>query len=303
MIPDQVVAKLLAALTRATGVDVVRREPIQVWQLSGVERLHLRGGTTVVFKYATVPFTHEGRTLTYLAAHGVPVPLVHGSAIIENTLGMLMEDLGPAVREANEHDAAVAAAKLHAIGPSPGLVTLDESTLRTLPARSLAHVQQLGGSGILADARSLALLFHTLSRVAADRVAGANLAPFSTCHSELHPTSVHITEHGWHLLDLAKAFNGPSVLDLATWHGTRNAPDPPRLRSLLTRYVQAGGHPHALSDRAGLPAETWALAWHRIWAAETLLHQATIASDQPALGLIDVIRRQASTALELLKIR
>ncbi|RKR88425.1 phosphotransferase family enzyme [Micromonospora pisi] len=302
MIADYVVTALLAALTDNAGFDVVRREWIRVWQLSGVERLHLTGGATLVFKYAAGPFANEDRTLRYLAAHGVPVPRVRGSATIENTLGMLIEDLGPATREANEDDAAIAAARLHNLDPAPGLATLDETTLRALPARSLGHIHHLRDNGRLTDARKLAQLFHALNSIAPTRAAGADLAPFGICHSELHPTSLHITDHGWHLLDVAKAFNGPGILDLATWHGTRNPADPPRLRRLLTRYVQAGGNPHALTNRAGLPAETWALAWHRIWAAEALLHQTTITTDQtgPEQGTIDAIQRQATGALELL---
>jgi len=36
---------------------------------------------------------------------------------------------------------------------------------------------------------------------------------------------------------------------------------------LIERYVQTGGHPTALEDRGGLPAEHWALGWHRGQAA------------------------------------
>lgn len=303
MITDQVTNALLAALTQAAGIEVVRRKPIRIWQLSGVERLHLADDTTIVFKYATHPFTNEGHTLRHLDAHSIPVPQVHGSVTIDDTLGMLIEDLGPATRDASENDAAVAAARLHALDPAPGLTTLDDTALRSLPARSLAHIERLTDTGQITGERNLTPLFQALKRAAGRPTADAEIPPFGICHSELHPTSLHITRHGWHLLDVAKAFNGPGILDLATWHGTRNPPDPPRLRCLLNHYVHAGGHPYALRDRAGLPAETWALTWHRIWAAETLLHQATLATDNPSAETLDAIQRQATAALELLDTR
>jgi hypothetical protein len=66
----------------------------------------------------------------------------------------------------------------------------------------------------------------------------------------------------------ARAFHGPGLLDLASWHGTTTAPDPQATAALITAYVQAGGHPAALDERAGLPPEQWVLGWHRIWAAD-----------------------------------
>ncbi|MFY1683740.1 phosphotransferase [Micromonospora sp.] len=83
-------------------------------------------------------FTNEDRTLRHLAAHRIPVPRVHSSVTIDDTLGMLIEDLGPATRDANENDAAIAAARLHALDPAPRPTTLDDTALRALPARSLA---------------------------------------------------------------------------------------------------------------------------------------------------------------------
>ncbi|MFY1623746.1 hypothetical protein ACN268_11125 [Micromonospora sp. WMMD735] len=303
MITEQVTNALLAALTQAAGIEVVRREPIRIWQLSGVERLHLTDDTTIVFKYATRPFTNEDHTLRHLAAHGIPVPQVHNSVTIDDTLGMLIKDLGPATRDASENDAAIAAARLHTLEPAPRLATLDETALRALPTRSLAYVERLTDTGRLTGEHDLAPLFQALDHATAQRTAGAEIPPFGVCHSELHPTSLHITRDGWHLLDVANAFNGPGILDLATWHGTRNPPDPPRLRRLLNHYVHAGGHPHALRSRAGLPAETWALTWHRIWAAETLLHQTTLTTDNPSTETLDAIQRQTTSALELLSTR
>ena len=36
-------------------------------------------------------------------------------------------------------------------------------------------------------------------------------------HSEFHPTSLHIGRDGRRLLDFARTFNGPGLLDLASW--------------------------------------------------------------------------------------
>lgn len=93
-------------------------------------------------------------------------------------------------------------------------------------------------------------------------------------HSEFHPTSLHIGERGWRLLDFARAFTGPGLLDLASWHGTIEPPHPIRLRVFLEQYVTAGGTPDALAPRGGLTAEHWALGWHRMWAVEWFMEQS-----------------------------
>ncbi|MFY1673932.1 aminoglycoside phosphotransferase [Plantactinospora sp. WMMB334] len=299
---DQTIAALLDSLSRTARLGTPRRDPIRVWRLSGVERLHLTDGRTAIFKYAGPPFTDEDRVLRLLAARGVPVPQVYASAHRHQHLGMIMQDLGSATREATEDDAVIAAARLHALGPVDGLTTYDGATLTTSPTRSLDYLHQIEAGDLHVRSEGIADLLKELEIVGPRRAAGAELEPFALCHSELHPTSLHITTQGWHLLDLAKAFTGPGILDLATWHGTRHTPNASRLRPLLVRYVESGGHPDALTDRAGLPAEVWALAWHRIWAAETLLQQTAIAVDtpSPAPTTIDAIRRQLTTALRLL---
>src|ERR1019366_9484671 len=93
------------------------------------------------------------------------------------------------------------------------------------------------------------------------------------CHSQYHPTSLHIGERGWHLLDFARAFNGPGLLDIASWSGTLNAPNPARTLGLIESYVEAGGHRQALAARGGLDAASWALGWHRVWVADLLTQQ------------------------------
>ncbi|MDG4795102.1 phosphotransferase [Micromonospora sp. WMMD1082] len=287
----------LAHLTDTLHLPDVTREPIRTWSRSGVERLRLPDSTTLVYKYAAAPFTDEATTLRHLAAHRIPVPTVHAATITTGVLGMILDDLGPTTRHPTAQDAATAAAQLHTAPPLPSLRTLDEHGLRALPHRAIAHLRQLAARR--QPTADLLALLTALRAAAAPRAADAHLAPFTICHSELHPTSLHISGDRWHLLDVAGAFNGPGILDLATWHGTRHPPQPARLRHLLHTYVDAGGHPDALTPRAGLPAETWALAWHRIWAAETLLHQATLTTTPATPHTLTAIRRQATGALRL----
>lgn len=79
--------------------------------------------------------------------------------------------------------------------------------------------------------------------------------------------SVHIGERGWHLLDFARAFTGPGLLDLASCHGILwlDTPDPARTLGLIESYVATGGPGQALAMRGGPDAASWALSWHRVW--------------------------------------
>ncbi len=123
-------------------------------------------------------------------------------------------------------------------------------------------------------------------------------------HSEFHPTSLHIGERGWRLLDFARAFTGPGLLDLASWHGTIEPPHPVRLRVFLEQYVTAGGTPDALAPRGGLAAENWALGWHRIWAVEWFMEQAIRWINDPVIdpAYIKAVRRHLTDVLHLLEI-
>lgn len=94
--------------------------------------------------------------------------------------------------------------------------------------------------------------------------------------AEWHPTSVHIGPAGTHLLYFARAFRGPGLPDLASWQGTIDDPDPERLRDTVAAYVAAGGPKTATADRGGLDAASWALGWHRVWAADWFTDQLTI---------------------------
>jgi hypothetical protein len=223
VINQAVVRELCTELTsRAGGTTPFRRIPIRVWALSGVERLCFADGRTAVFKYATEPFTDEHLVLQYTARRGVPVPEVYASVLRDGVLGIVMEDLGEPVRWPNDTDGAAAAAATHAAGSMPGLRLLSEAALGELPQRALALLRHLRAAGRFADDTLVALL-SALARAAPMLAAGAELPPFGLCHGELHPTSVHLGRTGAHVLDLAKAHNGPGLLDLATWQGTRRA--------------------------------------------------------------------------------
>ena len=54
-----VIDDLYRDLTDTTGIGTPAREPLRVWTLSGVERLHRSDTGTVIFKYAAAPFTGE----------------------------------------------------------------------------------------------------------------------------------------------------------------------------------------------------------------------------------------------------
>lgn len=289
---------LFSRLTSVTGMAGASREPIRVWARSGVERLRLSDGGSVVFKYAEAPFDTEDAALSALAARGLPVPALIATAHGEDVLGMLIEDLGPSEREADDNDGIAAALALHAAGEIAGLPRLDRASLAQLPKRSLASAKRHWP-----DADMIHSMLERLSQLANVRSVGAELAPFGLCHSEFHPTSVHIGVGGrMRLLDFARAFNGPGLLDLASWPGTIDAPDPYRVEDLLHRYVAAGGQDDVLAERGGLPAAVWALGWHRLWAVDWFIDRAPHWANDPEAdrGWRDAVRRHLQEAATLL---
>ncbi len=136
-------AELLDNLLTATGQTTAVREEVRVWSMSGVERVSFPDGSTAIFKYAKKPFDSEDQALRLAHTLGVPVPQVHASAVLDGWLGMLMEDLGPSVREADDLDGVAAAVVLHGTRTAPPLSVLDQERLRTLPARALEHLERL----------------------------------------------------------------------------------------------------------------------------------------------------------------
>lgn len=296
-------AELLADLCTLTSRPEPQRAPVRVWFMSGVERVTFPDGTTAVFKYARPPFNREDQALRMARTRGVPVPRVHASAQREGWLGMLMDDLGEPVREADDADGVAAAVALHAARPVTVLPLLDEARLAALPARALDHLDHLRKADRWPDSGDIEAALDQLAQATVIRARGATVAPFGWVHSEFHPTSLHISHKGWRLLDLARAFTGPGLLDLASWHGTLDNPDPARLRELLDAYVVEGGTPDALTDRGGLPAEAWALGWHRVWAVEWFMEQAIRWINDPTTdpAYLKVVRRHLTDAVRLLE--
>lgn len=298
-------AELLSKLLPEIDATTAAREEVRVWSMSGVERLTLSDATTLIFKYAKRPFEREDEALRLAFTLGIPVPRVHASIVLQGWLGMLMEDLGEPVREADDLDGVAAAVSLHGTPPARSLAVLNQERLCTLPTRSLEHLGLLRRAGRWQDAGDVEDAFDKIARAAAVRSAGATLAPFGWVHSEFHHTSVHVGQHGaWRLLDFARAFTGPGLLDLASWHGTIDPPNPERLRGFLEQYVAAGGAPEALAPRGGLAAENWALGWHRMWAVEWFMEQSVRWVDDPATdpAYLKVVRRHLADVVDLLEI-
>lgn len=287
---------LLPALLDAADLDPQpAREEIRVWARSGVERLVFPDGGNAVFKYAEAPFDHEHLALREAADAGIPVPAVIAAHTSGGLLGMLLEDLGQPAREAGDRDGAEAAALLHCAPIGTRLARLNAAELAALPGRMLARAKSCSLTEPTIDAAI------ELAAAATSRAEGAGTAPFGLCHSEFHPTSLFITEDGWRLLDFARAFVGPGLLDLASWHGTIEAPDTERLGSFIDQYIAAGGAKSALDDRGGLPAAAWALGWHRVWAAEWFSEQIERGwADADPSGWTSAIERHTLEAAELL---
>ncbi|WP_399085970.1 aminoglycoside phosphotransferase family protein [Streptomyces sp. BBFR2] len=296
--------ELLNSLLTLVGQTNAVREEVRVWSMSGVERVAFPDGSTAIFKYAKKPFDSEDQALRLAHTLGVPVPRLHASAVLDGWLGMLMEDLGLSVREADDLDGVAAAVVLHSTRTAFSLPVLDRERLRALPTRALEHLERLRKADRWEDADDIEDALNRIDRAAGARSAGAMVAPFGWVHSEFHPTSLHIGERGWRLLDFARAFTGPGLLDLASWHGTIEPPHPFRLRVFLEQYVTAGGTPDALTRRGGLAAENWALGWHRMWAVEWFMEQSIRWIDDPATdpAYIKVVRRHLVDVLHLLEI-
>ncbi len=270
---DDTAAALLPALVAEAGLPpVYTSERVrQLFPFSGVWRLRFgqRGGATVIYKHAWTPLDHEHYALAYAAASGIPVPRLLAARQDDGRVGLLMTDLGEPARPAAAADGARLAALIHrAPGTGSGLPRLTAAVLASIPQRIADRAARHGLSE--ATARTAAVIARSASRLASP----ALVAPLGLCHSEWHPESVIVDAGGQpHVYDWARAFIGPGLLDLASWHGTRSAPDLGATRALIEEYVRAGGHRAALADRAGLPAEAWALGWHRLWAADWFLEQ------------------------------
>lgn len=263
----------LTTLAERLGVTIHRREEIRVWSMSGVERLFLADGGTAILKYATEVFGNEPRLLEHAARHGVPVPSlwVHIGQDDGSTV-MIMEDLGPQTREANLSDAASAAVAIHACPPPHFGPVLDSEGLAKLPSSAIGWLDALQDAGRWSGADDIRRSLGKLEKVARRRASGAEIPPYGMCHSEFHPTSIHIgNDDRLTVMDWARAYTGSGLLDLVSWQGTPEPLDLDAVSDLITAYVAAGGAREATTDRGGLPAHVWAGGWDKMWVVEWFL--------------------------------
>jgi hypothetical protein len=295
-------ALLLPALLAEAGLppDPVRELVRQVFPFSGVWRLRFAqcDGATVIYKEAWEPLHREAAALRYAESSGLPVPHVIASRHADSRAAILMTDLGRPARPATGADAARLAVAVHHAPGSPELPVIDAAALAAMPGRITERASRHRLP--VATAETAATITRSGPRLAAPAIT----QPTGLCHSEWHPESILIDAAGRaHVYDWARAFTGPGLIDLASWHGTRTAPDPAATRALIEAYVNAGGHPAALADRAGLPAEAWALGWHRIWAADWYLQQLDMGwiPDQYLPVQRQAIERHVNEAAALLR--
>lgn len=301
---DNLTADLLTNLCALVNQPAPEREKVRVWSMSGVERVAFPDGSTRIFKYAKRPFDSEDQALRLAGTLGIPTPKVYASERSRGWLGMLLEDLGTPIREADDLDGAAAAVVMHRTRTAAALPVLNEEELRALPSRALDHLGLLRKADRWRETDDIEQALGSITQAAEHRAHGATLAPFGWVHSEFHPTSLHIGRCGWRLLDFARAFTGPGLLDLASWHGTIEIPDPVRLRAFLESYVTEGGTADVLAERGGLTAEKWALGWHRMWAIEWFMEQSIRWINDSAAdpGYIKVVHRHLTDVLRLLEV-
>jgi hypothetical protein len=299
---DTAAAALLPALLARAGLppDPVRELVRQVAPFSGVWRLRFprRGGVTVIYKEAWEPLHREAAALRYAESRGIPVPHVIASHHHDGRAAILMTDLGHPARAATSADAARLAAAIHHVPGSPELPVIDADALAVMPGRIAERASRHRLP--VATVETAAIIARSAARLAAP----ATVQPAGLCHSEWHPDSILIDADGRaHVYDWARAFTGPGLIDLASWHGTISAPDPAATRALIEAYVSAGGHRAALADRAGLPAEAWALGWHRLWAADWYLQQLDMGwiTSEHLPSQYEAITRHVGEAAALLR--
>ena len=260
----QAIGRIWPGARRAT------RDVLSDWQLSRVERIAVSGHPSVILKRSRSPLTDEGRNLEVLRGSAIPLPEVYLAYVEADSLTLLMEDLGPATRQPNKDEAAAYAVVVHSTPPHEGLPRLDSEGLWNLLIDTRDGIESLASSGRwIESADRLLGLLDRLDGAATALSEAAEIPPFGLCHSEFHPTSLHLGTLKTALVDWAKAYVGPGLLDLASWF--QNGPLPPEpaaCRSLILSYVDAGGPAEASDRRGGLDAEYWALFWNRLWGVE-----------------------------------
>jgi hypothetical protein len=251
--------------------------------MSGVERLFLTDAKTAILKYAVEVFAAEPRILRHAAHHGAPVPSLWADLSQDDgSTVMIMEDLGPQTREADLRDAARAAVAVHACPPFPAAPVLNTEGLADLPTRALGWLDALQESGRWSRAEKFRRDLERLEKVARRRASGAETPPFGMCHSEFHPTSIHLgAGDRLTVMDWARAYTGSGLLDLVSWQGTTEPLNLTAVSELITAYVAAGGPQEATANRGGLPAHVWASGWDKLWIVEWFL-ESTLRWGDPA---------------------
>ena len=259
------------------GMTIQRREEIRVWSMSGVERLHLSSGRTAILKYAAEVFAAEPHIMQHASAHGVPVPSLWGHEEQDDgSVVMIMEDLGPEVREPSINDAAAAAVAIHKCPPPPYGETSDAEGLARLPGQAMRWLDDLQDAGRWSDVEDFRRQLGALEKVAPRRAMGATIPPYGMCHSEFHPTSIHIgAGDRLTIMDWARAYTGSGLLDLVSWQGTPEPLDLDAVSELISAYVAAGGPEEAMAERGGLPAHVWAGGWDKLWVTEWFLQSCS----------------------------
>jgi hypothetical protein len=266
---------LVSELVSRIGGTVMSRVPVREWSMSSVSRVYLTAGGSVILKCAADVFSAEPAALAHAATHGVPVPQLLAKKILDDgSMAMLIEDLGEPTREAGAADAVKAAVAVHACPPRAEAAVLNSAGLMELPVRALHWLKRLQDEGRWLNADDLQIALEQIVAMAERRARDADIPPFGTCHSEFHPTSIHIGSHGTRILDWARSYTGPGLLDLISWQGTVEPVDLRKVSDLIDAYVAAGGPAEATAERGGLSAHVWAAGWDKLWVAEWFMQQA-----------------------------
>ena len=168
---------------------------------------------------------------------GLPVPRVLAAVQRGGRLGMVMTDLGEPDRDATDADAAEIAAALHRCPGSDALPLTGAAELSVMPQRIAVRALDCG---MPPEAAAMA---GRLAAQARRLAAPAEDPPFGLVHSEWHPSSMIVRDGRRYTYDLARAFRGPGLIDLASWHGTITPADPaatarrPAARGMGTRLA------------------------------------------------------------------
>lgn len=291
-----------AASDLSRGNRALNCEVLSDWQLSRVVRVTFKNSSTLILKRSRRPLIHEANILRHVHRCGIPVPRMLAHRNDSDIATLVLEDLGVTKRDAGENEAADFAVLTHSCEPLHGLRVVDERAFRDWPARIAKGIRSLSHSGVWRRVDNMLQCLETLRQPLRILCRGANLAPYGLCHGEFHPSSLCIGSIKSGLVDWASAFIGPGLLDIASWSGTIEPPDPARCRSLIEMYLVAGGDREATVPRGGLPAEVWAVFWHRLWIVEWYVRSCTTWVNNPSdIVWSATVERHLNEAVTLLE--